>query len=98
MIDLVDGIIPSKDDKSNPELLEEATRLFYVGMTRAKSHLELMVYQNRDGEKAEESSFVANVRDIVDPPKENSNKDIKIAAKSSAVKKEIPYNPNAIRS
>ena len=47
MIDLVDGVIPSTEDKKGD--IEEAVRLFYVGMTRAKRHLELISYQQRDG-------------------------------------------------
>lgn len=70
MIDLIDGIIPSSDDRGSTELMEEATRLFYVGITRAKKHLELIAYRERDGEKVEESSFVANVRNIMNPPKQ----------------------------
>lgn len=70
MIDLVDGIIPSKEDMKggslDNEALEEATRLFYVGMTRAKTHLELVEYQERDGEKASESVFVAAVRKMLE--------------------------------
>lgn len=66
MIDLLEGIIPSAQDIRQEEL-EEATRLFYVGMTRAKQHLELITYKERGGEKAEESRFVAAVRQIIHP-------------------------------
>ncbi|MFX7329416.1 3'-5' exonuclease, partial [Acinetobacter baumannii] len=68
MIDLIDGIIPSSEDfrddlaTSNKALMEEAARLFYVGMTRAKHHLELIVYRERDGEKVNESIFVLDVK------------------------------------
>lgn len=67
MIDLVEGIIPSNDDvrkfeNGEPGPMEEAVRLFYVGMTRAKSHLELLTYRARDGGQAKESRFVAHVR------------------------------------
>lgn len=57
MIDLVDGIIPSKDDLANNALMEESTRLFYVGMTRAKEHLELIWHKNRDGDQTFASPF-----------------------------------------
>jgi DNA helicase-2/ATP-dependent DNA helicase PcrA len=76
MIDIIEGIIPSSDDlkggtsEDNNELMEEATRLFYVGMTRAKLHLELITYKKRDGEDVKESQFVAGLRSIVDPPKQ----------------------------
>lgn len=72
MIDLVDGIIPSSEDAKREtggegEAMEEAVRLFYVGMTRAKRRLELVVYKERDGESATESPFVTAVREIADP-------------------------------
>ncbi|WP_410772163.1 ATP-dependent helicase [Fontibacillus sp. BL9] len=79
MIDLVDGIIPSSEDiKKNAAgdeaLMEEAVRLFYVGMTRAKSHLELLTYQDRDGEKVAESRFVSHIRSIVQPAPEGGDR------------------------
>lgn len=87
--------------------MEEATRLFYVGMTRAKKHLELIVYRERDGEKVEESQLVANVRTIMSPPNRIPKKETpeKITTtnkskvlNSSTVAFEVPYNPNAIRN
>ena len=95
MIDLVNGIIPSKEDAASAELMEEATRLFYVGMTRARSHLELISYQARDGEEAVASTFVTAVKELVCPDKrqgEQGDKPVR-QAKVSA-----PVNPNAIRS
>ncbi|WP_135557248.1 ATP-dependent helicase [Paenibacillus cymbidii] len=68
MIDLVEGVIPSPDDKGDSALMEEAARLFYVGMTRARSHLELLAYRERDGEKTAESTFVADMKRILAPP------------------------------
>ncbi|WP_420819715.1 ATP-dependent helicase [Paenibacillus faecis] len=72
MIDLVDGVIPSSEDIKKHAVgedapMEEAVRLFYVGMTRAKRELELLTYQERDGEKTAESRFVSHVRSIVRP-------------------------------
>jgi DNA helicase-2/ATP-dependent DNA helicase PcrA len=88
MIDLIEGIIPSSEDLKRVELVEEATRLFYVGMTRAKKHLELIAYRERDGEKVGESQFVANVRMIMNPPMEKEKK-----GGASA-----QHNPNAIKN
>jgi DNA helicase II / ATP-dependent DNA helicase PcrA len=68
MIDLVDGVIPSSDDSG--ENMEEATRLFYVGMTRAKKDLELLSYRERDERATKESVFVKAVRNIMRPPEE----------------------------
>ena len=79
MIDLIEGIIPSSNDfenkiEGNEALLEEAVRLFYVAMTRTKLHLELLTYSKRDGEQVRISQFVADVRNILAPPKDISKK------------------------
>ncbi|MEK8129530.1 ATP-dependent helicase [Paenibacillus filicis] len=76
MIDLIDGIIPSSDDKdkkgeAGSAAMEEAVRLFYVGMTRARTELELITYRERDGAKVTESAFVTGVRRIVNPDAED---------------------------
>jgi DNA helicase II / ATP-dependent DNA helicase PcrA len=98
MIDLIDGMIPSSDDLGSDVLLEEATRLFYVGMTRAKKHLELIVYRERDGEKTAESPFVSAVRHIMNPPVQSNEKEWLNSSirKGNAVR--VPFNPNAIRT
>jgi len=76
MIDLMDGILPSKEDSQGAGgKMEEAARLFYVGMTRARNHLELITYDKRGNQKAEESTFVARVRRIVEPPQQAAAKD-----------------------
>lgn len=66
MIDLIDGVIPSAHDTgkkgSGMSTLEEAARLFYVGMTRAKAHLELISYTKKDNRKIAESIFMTSVR------------------------------------
>ncbi|SDW46317.1 ATP-dependent helicase [Paenibacillus sp. CF384] len=73
IIDLIDGILPSNDDMKkvegevSPEM-EEAVRLFYVGMTRAKQQLVLLSYGQRDGEEVKESQFVTAVRHLQTPP------------------------------
>ncbi|GGG05032.1 ATP-dependent helicase [Paenibacillus abyssi] len=105
MIDLIDGIIPSSEDlkggsdEGENALLEEAVRLFYVGLTRAKHHQELITYKQRDGEKVQESQFVLGVRSILNPQKQ-SPKNVPTEQKSVLVadKPVIPHNPNAIRS
>ncbi|WP_134702943.1 ATP-dependent helicase [Ammoniphilus sp. YIM 78166] len=83
MIDLIDGIIPSSEDfkddltASNKSLMEEAARLFYVGMTRAKQHLEFIVYRERDGKKVDESIFVVDLKNMVKPSKQDNPDAIK---------------------
>lgn len=67
MIDLTEGVIPSsedirKHDKGESADMEEAVRLFYVGMTRAKRHLELISYRKKDGAAVVESRFMTAVR------------------------------------
>lgn len=66
MIDLIDGVIPSAHDTgkkgSGMSTIEEAARLFYVGMTRAKTHLELISYTMKDNRKIAESIFMTSVR------------------------------------
>ncbi|SFK83093.1 DNA helicase-2 / ATP-dependent DNA helicase PcrA [Paenibacillus sp. 1_12] len=100
MIDLIDGILPSTEDiekqaKGDVALMEEAVRLFYVGMTRTKSKLELVTYKERDGEKVKESQFVSAIQHILNPPKP-------IPPQSKPVKQvksqpNVPDNPNAIK-
>lgn len=51
MIDLQKGIIPSEEDEQDVRTLEEARRLFYVGMTRAKNRLELLSFREDEGKK-----------------------------------------------
>ena len=72
MIDLIEGILPNHEDIKEYELgntdeMEEATRLFYVGMTRARHHLELLTYNVRSDVHVKESRFVQNVRRIIAP-------------------------------
>lgn len=88
MIDLVEGIIPTEEDAENPDTLEEARRLFYVGMTRAKKHLELISYDS-------ESRFVDEVRDIVVPEKPVAKKTRTVA--KTPIKVDVPDNPNAAK-
>ncbi|MBQ0138643.1 MAG: ATP-dependent helicase [Kurthia sp.] len=70
MVDLVDGVIPSKDDMKeykagNKEQMMEAVRLFYVGMTRARKHLELLTYSQKDEETTRPSAFIDDVKKIM---------------------------------
>ncbi|MDM5317908.1 ATP-dependent helicase [Fictibacillus sp. b24] len=107
MIDLVHGIIPSSEDQTDSGLMEESARLFYVGMTRVKKQLKLITYGYRDGKKAEESLFVADVKNIINPPDLSASKEA-ITQKNIRIRREVgssnrekingvPYNPNAIR-
>jgi len=73
IVDLAEGILPSADDarkweKGDEEDMEEASRLFYVGMTRAKRKLELLSYARKEGEPVKLSRFVEEVRRLQSPP------------------------------
>ncbi|MEH7223430.1 ATP-dependent helicase [Bacillus sp. JJ1566] len=100
MIDLIEGVIPSHDEinkykDGDRSLMEEAVRLFYVGMTRAEQELELLSYKKQNGKDVAQSRLVANVKNIISPPArvQASEPQKKQARKKSAV----PYNPNAIK-
>ena len=61
MIDVVDGIFPA-DLSAGREALEEERRLFYVGATRARERLDLIVYENKFGAPREAgTSFVSQL-------------------------------------
>lgn len=92
MIDLVNGIIPSEEDEKDPLLMEEARRLFYVGMTRAKELLELLSYQKQNGKTKEDSRFVNEVRGILMKPEEQKVEKLKKAKLS------IPMDPDGIHN
>ena len=91
LIDLVEGIVPTEEDADDPALLEEARRLFYVGMTRAKRHLELLSYD-------QESRFVEEVRRIALPKTKRTEATKASAPSSPKTKIAVPDNPDAVRS
>jgi DNA helicase-2/ATP-dependent DNA helicase PcrA len=67
MIDLVDGQFPSAKSISecevgNRSLMEEEVRLFYVGITRAKKHLELITFSEANNKKSFVSRFVHQLK------------------------------------
>lgn len=94
MIDLLKGVIPSEEDMLDRAALEEARRLFYVGMTRAKERLELLSYSMEDGKQKEDSKFVNEVRGILLPKLKKSlsrNESTSVQAPKS-----VPINPHGI--
>jgi len=97
MIDLINGVVPSNDDLESYrhkiiEPMEESVRLFYVGMTRARKHLELLTYNAKDGERVSESVFVQDVKKIIHP---NDKKPLKAKGKKKEV--EIVSAENLLR-
>lgn len=91
LIDLVEGIVPTEEDADDPALLEEARRLFYVGMTRAKHQLELLSYD-------QESRFVKEVRRIALPKTKQAEIAKAPAASAPKTKIAVPDNPDAVRT
>lgn len=100
MIDMMEGIIPSADEMKNSEqskaAMEEAVRLFYVGMTRARQRLECMTYSERGGVKGMESRFVSAIK-----AKASGKPDPK--EPGTALQQTVPAllpmnNPNAIKN
>ncbi|WP_438824371.1 ATP-dependent helicase [Bacillus sp. JJ1533] len=100
MIDLIEGVIPSHDEinkykDGERNLMEEAVRLFYVGMTRAEQELELLSYKKQNGRDVTQSRFVANVKNIISPPvRVHVAEPMKKQVREKSV---LPYNPNAIK-
>ncbi|MEK5209124.1 ATP-dependent helicase [Psychrobacillus sp. FSL H8-0510] len=77
MIDLLDGIIPSRSDQKKEAEgdvsdMEEATRLFYVGMTRAKKNLTMMSYTKRFEDTVRPSGFLSEVYALLNPEKKSA--------------------------
>ena len=94
MIDLIDGIIPSKskeEDEGAEEEREEEVRLFYVGMTRAIAHLELISYERKFHAPVKKSEFIDQVYKIIHPNEQ------KKPSKQEKKVKEKPINPNGIK-
>jgi DNA polymerase III epsilon subunit family exonuclease len=52
----------SDDDRSITQKMEEQKRLFYVGLTRAKTEVILTVVKNRGGWQRESSPFLKNLK------------------------------------
>ncbi|MFT4414288.1 ATP-dependent helicase [Fredinandcohnia humi] len=101
MVDLVEGVIPGNDEikqlrEGKTKLMEEAVRLFYVGMTRAELELELLTYKKQYGKDVRQSQFLTNVKNIIDPPIK-SKQDVQVN-KIRKDESNIPYNPNAVKT
>ncbi|WPS85693.1 ATP-dependent helicase (plasmid) [Brevibacillus halotolerans] len=96
MIDLVDGVIPSKEmikdyKDGKTEEMEEEVRLFYVGITRARYALELLSYKRKDEEYLQESIFVKDVKGIMFPNQSSSKPDKKVKRDQASI------NPKAYK-
>ncbi len=94
VVDLIEGVLPSADDvrkweAGDAEDMEEAARLFYVGMTRAKRRLELISYARKEGEPVKPSRFVEDVRRL-------QRGEPAGRAAEAGLQRFVPENPNAI--
>ena len=72
MIDLIEGVLPNVqqtqlDDPKVEREMEEETRLFYVGITRAIRHLHLISYSKRFKLPIAQSRFMRELHKIVVP-------------------------------
>ena len=72
MVDLIEGVFPNIEEKGviDPKVeaeLEEETRLFYVGITRAINELECITYEKRFTQQAKISRFMRALEVIVHP-------------------------------
>ncbi|AFS77703.1 ATP-dependent DNA helicase, UvrD/REP family [Gottschalkia acidurici 9a] len=70
MIDLIDGEFPNINSLELSEIgdlkpLEEERRLFYVGMTRAKTHLNLITFNYRNEERVFYSKFMRELEELM---------------------------------
>lgn len=77
MIDLIDGEIPNSESIKRNTLgdegaIEEERRLWYVGMTRAKSQLELLTIDYKNNEAITPSRFIKEVEKFVDLEEEKN--------------------------
>lgn len=85
LVDLVEGIIPERDQSGQKESLEEERRLFYVGMTRAKRHLTLCSMDYYYHKRVKASRFVRAVALIM----EGKNPEEGMREETSTIKSEL---------
>lgn len=97
IIDAMDGIIPSKEEKNDDELLSEAARLFYVAMTRARKNLEILTYKEKNMKKQTESEFVTRMKRLLSPTYFLEN-DLKTKRIEEGILLEKMRNKNIIKS
>ena len=93
MMDLNEGVIPSRQDTEKVETMEEAVRLFYVGMTRARHTLYLLSVEQYFGQSAMDSRFVRQLNKLYEPSKPATTSTIN---KTTNMSKPKPVRPSFI--
>lgn len=68
MIDLLQGAFPSKEALGNQKKMEAERRLFYVGLTRARSELTILSFKTKKHQESMTSIFVEEAKEIQHPP------------------------------
>lgn len=102
IIDCQDGQVPSKAEKrsfyldGNKEALDEASRLFYVAMTRARKTLKIHAYKEKESKPSlffdeTERIVLKGVRALEVITKDNLKQKKKVATSAPSKKKDIPY-------
>jgi len=86
LVDLQEGVFPNKDiikeaKSGNLKNLEEERRLFYVGMTRAKTKLHLL-----NVKEFKQSLFLQEVDEILNPEKKKKRERLEQAIENSGDK------------
>ncbi|KNF08218.1 ATP-dependent DNA helicase PcrA [Gottschalkia purinilytica] len=85
MVDLIDGEFPSLSSMEMSEMgdfkaIEEERRLFYVGMTRAKTSLHLITLNYKNGERVFNSRFISEIENIMSSSDSNYDYNIKVGS------------------
>lgn len=101
IVGLSDGTLPHIRSFDDPEGMQEERRLFYVGITRAKDRLYLVLPLNRSSfgysEPVDESRFLGDIPDDLIKDSDRSRKRSRIT-RSGALRWEREDSPATIRT
>lgn len=96
IVDLIDGQFPSSISISEYEdgsasLMEEEVRLFYVGITRARTNLEIISFSNTNRRKVPISRFVKRLSDAREDKKPGYCDGLSVGARIGHLKFGVGY-------